>query len=295
MAKLLLVDGMSILKSVASLVAGLTNGHAHSFLMQVNSAIKERKVDGVILCWEDGTGDRKELSPDYKRNRVRSPEQVIKSREIVKRFYSLCGIPSVICDGHEADDAIAELTASWVAIGGEVIIMSNDYDFRQLVSSRVSLLQRIRVAGKGQKVLLTPKNLLEFTGLPSGKHHLEYKLFAGDGSDQVKKSVTASDPVIRAFLLGMLEESSSSFRELTAFKGSETWELNRRLMDLTRFRGLKMSMELPERNLEAAEAFTTEHSLNTVVKQLPKTLAAIRGMKFTHADFLALPGFRPES
>ena len=89
-------------------------------------------------------------------------------------------ITLISIDNIEADDTIAYLaTEVFRPKGSEVIIMSDDKDFIQLVDEKTSVWRPV------EKKYYTPKEVVERFGIPS-HNFIHYKVFMGDASDNIK-------------------------------------------------------------------------------------------------------------
>lgn len=100
--------------------------------------------DRIIWCWDGSSQRRKAISPDYKENRV-----VFEQEDIGKTFYqqlgvterlmTMMGIDQAYDENEEADDIIGSLVKEFAFSKSGIIIVSNDYDFFQLVDERTML------------------------------------------------------------------------------------------------------------------------------------------------------------
>ena len=83
-------------------------------------------------------------------------------------------------DNIEADDVIAYLTTEvFRPKGSEVIIMSDDKDFLQLVDEKTSVWRPV------EKKYYTPADVLAKFGVPA-INYIHYKVLMGDNSDNIK-------------------------------------------------------------------------------------------------------------
>lgn len=83
---------------------------------------------------------RHELYPEYKANRDPMPEEIQSNMPWICRVIEAFRIPQLTCEGFEADDVIGTLShAAELAGFDEVVMVTPDKDFAQLVSSKVHL------------------------------------------------------------------------------------------------------------------------------------------------------------
>ena len=103
--RILVVDGMSVLKTTAGGMTFLTNGFAFNFFSQLSATIKKfPDVKSIVVVWEGGHAHRAALFPGYKASRKPSTADVRSSREMTQKILSLLGVAQVHADGYEGDD-----------------------------------------------------------------------------------------------------------------------------------------------------------------------------------------------
>ncbi len=83
---------------------------------------------------------RDELFADYKANRAAMPDELVPQLPLVRRMVAALAVAVLEERGVEADDVIGTLATRVAAAGTDVVIVTGDKDFQQLVSSRISLL-----------------------------------------------------------------------------------------------------------------------------------------------------------
>nr|MCU0619527.1 DNA polymerase I [Gemmatimonadaceae bacterium] len=132
---------------------------------------------------------RDELYPDYKATREKLADDLQADFDLglehVKRMLAAYGIPVVAQDGFEADDVIGTLAKQGVASGMDVVIVSGDKDFHQLVRPGVRLLN----PGRGgpasvEESWVSVENGSERLGVPP-ERTVDYLALVGDASDNV--------------------------------------------------------------------------------------------------------------
>lgn len=95
----------------------------------------------VVFDSKTGADAKKDLFPKYKSKKRKPPENLFEQLEIIKRILDLMDIKWCEHPDYEGDDVIASLATYWTKKHGLVSIFSNDYDFIQLMSHRVTLRQ----------------------------------------------------------------------------------------------------------------------------------------------------------
>jgi len=143
------------------------------------------------LGWvhDKGLSFRHELYPAYKATRERlEPEQQVDFDEGVTRVEQLLAaykIPILSLEGYEADDVIGTMSRLAAAAGVNVVVVSGDKDFAQLVRPGVWILN----PWHGRPGATTEKwydtdNVTERLGVPADRV-VDFLALKGDSSDNV--------------------------------------------------------------------------------------------------------------
>lgn len=159
-------------------------GATFGFLVSLKHIIQLHKehTDKLFVVWDGGSSIyRKNLSPTYKANRTERTAEFIYQLDLTKKFLHTLGIIQYQFKGIEADDIIGVLTKKARLARYEVLILSGDKDFNQLVSKHVHVLNP---KGHNEYRLMTPKTVQEDYGVPP---HLfvEWLALTGDSTDNV--------------------------------------------------------------------------------------------------------------
>jgi len=142
------------------------------------------------VAWDSGrSARRKKLYEQYKDKGVPPTpiylpsgeefnygEEYLHSRAILHTLLSSLGVRSLVLPGKEGDDVLAH--AVDLLPSGHVIIQSEDRDFFQLLSDRLSIYRPIA------SELVTPETFKVEHGFASDRY-LFYKALIGDGSDNI--------------------------------------------------------------------------------------------------------------
>lgn len=193
-APLLLVDGHNLLW-----------GATFGFPAEVRSRDKTRNLTGlfaffallrvavrdelpappeiiVVFDGEHGSAGRRATDDSYKAQRPTDPAALAPLLFLphVKRGLDAAGITWVELPHDEADDVIATLTTTTPA-GREVIVMSRDRDFYQLVTSQVRILNtRFRAGAR----LVDPAGVRDRHGVDPHQWP-DYRALTGDPADNI--------------------------------------------------------------------------------------------------------------
>ena len=160
---------------------GVTN-----FLLRL---LERRRPDYLGWVHDLGVSFRHETYPEYKATREKLTEELQqdfdRSVERIAQILEAFGVPVVGVDGYEADDVIGTLAAAAVAQGLDVVIVSGDKDFYQLIGPGVALLN----PGRGgpaavEEHWVDQSNASERLGVPP-ERVVDYLALVGDSSDNV--------------------------------------------------------------------------------------------------------------
>ena len=152
---------------------GRPTNAVYGFLATLNKLLKEKKPEYLAVAYDaKGPGFRHEMFPEYKANRPPMPEDLIAQQEPIRKLVEALGLPSMEIQGLEADDIIATLCRRAREDGYQVVIVSADKDFYQLLSNDVAMYDpnpkresAMDVAALKEKLGLTPEEFLEAQGL----------------------------------------------------------------------------------------------------------------------------------
>lgn len=110
------------------------------FVATMNKLLKERKPEYLAVAYDaKGPSFRKSLYPEYKANRPPMPEDLAAQQEPIRKIVDALGLKSLEIKGLEADDIIAALATQAQEAGFNVIIVSGDKDYYQMLNDRVSM------------------------------------------------------------------------------------------------------------------------------------------------------------
>jgi DNA polymerase-1 len=144
-----------------------------------------------LLAWvhDSGATFRDELYPDYKATRERLTDDLQadfdQGLERVLQLLAAYDIPVLTAEGFEADDVIGTMARKGVDAGYNVVIVSGDKDFQQLVRPGVWLLN----PGRGGPASVEERwvgveNANDRLGVPP-ERVIDYLALVGDSSDNV--------------------------------------------------------------------------------------------------------------
>jgi len=157
-----------------------------NFLLRLRS---KYQPDYLVWVLDKGDSFRSQLFPEYKSTRqkldVELQQDFDLALEHVRDILDAFRIPRVALDGYEADDVIGTLARREAEQGLQVVIVSGDKDFYQLIGPQVALLNPGRGGPAGvDELWVDERNAAERLGVPPHQV-IDYLAMVGDSSDNV--------------------------------------------------------------------------------------------------------------
>jgi len=113
---------------------GQPTNAVYIFVTMLRKLLKEHAPPYIAASFDlPGRTFRDDLAGDYKANRPPMPDELAAQIPLVHRACEALGVPILNCEGYEADDVIGTLAERGAAEGYEVVIVTGDKDFFQLV------------------------------------------------------------------------------------------------------------------------------------------------------------------
>lgn len=158
---------------------GLPTNAIYGFVSMSVKLLKDIKPDYLVYCYDQPKPSfRKEIYPEYKANRSETPEDLIPQIPYIKKLTELMGIPGIGKENYEADDVIGSLVQYGIKNKLEVVIVSGDKDFAQLVNDKVTIFDTMK------DLRYDPEAVLEKWGVRPNQF-LDYLAITGDSSDNI--------------------------------------------------------------------------------------------------------------
>lgn len=159
--------------------SGLPVNAIYGFLTMTIKLLREIRPDYIAFCFDRPEPSfRKDIDQRYKANRTEMPEDLVPQMPWFRKLSEALGVKCFDKIGFEADDIIGTLTKVGQNQGLEVVIVSGDKDFAQLINSGVVLYDTMKDV-RYDSVLA-----LEKWGVPPEKM-VDYLALVGDSSDNV--------------------------------------------------------------------------------------------------------------
>lgn len=127
---------------------GRNTSAVYGFINVLNDILNSFRPEHIAVVFDPPGGSfRNEFYPEYKANRQETPEAIKFGVPYIKDFIEAMNIPVVEVLGYEADDVIGTLSVKAEAAGYEVLMVTPDKDYGQLVTPNVSILAPITGGG----------------------------------------------------------------------------------------------------------------------------------------------------
>lgn len=239
--------------------------------------IKDEKPDHVAVVFDTKEPTfRDELYDKYKANRPEPPDDLVQQFEYFQPITEALNIRSIAKAGFEADDIIGTLAIEAEKKGYEVVIVTGDKDFMQLVNDHITIYDTMKDLRIGRdevkkKFGVEPSQVIDVMSL------------IGDTSDNVPGVSGIGDKTAAALinqfksLDDLLEnyDKVSNKRAMNALKnGAENAKLSRELVTIKKDVSLELSVddlkyESPKYNC-AKELFTKLEFYKLLLELFPE-------------------------
>ncbi len=192
MAKWLLIDGFNLAYRCFYAVPELTRadgfptGALHGWVKSLwRLADQEQAASTLVFFDLGGSDEREKLHAQYKANRAEMPDALRKQIDPIKAFTRAMGLVGIEQMGVESDDLLASQAVALAREGHDVLIVSADKDFAQIVNDRIKILLPPPTANPklGWRVM-DAAGVQEKFGVPPAKI-ADYLALVGDTSDNI--------------------------------------------------------------------------------------------------------------
>jgi DNA polymerase-1 len=258
-----------------------------NFLQRLTSAHKPEYLGWVH---DSGLSFRHERYPAYKATREKLTEELQNDfdtgMERICQILEAYRVPVLSLKGYEADDVIGTLARQAVESDLEVVIVSGDKDFQQLVRPGVWLLNPGRGGPAGvEESWVSIENGSERLGVPPSRV-TDYLAMVGDSSDNVPGVKGIGEKTARDLVsdYGDLEAILAAAPSLTKKRPREALiehaDLARLSKELVTIKeDLPMALSLDDLRVREADSarlrqIFVELEFNTLARALPDTLVA---------------------
>jgi DNA polymerase I len=192
MGKWLLIDGFNLAYRCFHALPELTRadgfptGALHGWVKSLWKLIDQEKPDATLVFFDLGESqDRLALLADYKAQRKPMPDPLRQQIEPIKSLTRAMGLAGIEVDGVESDDLLGSEAVVLAKAGHDVLIVSSDKDFAQIVGDKIKIM--LPPPSANPKLgwrLLDAAGVTEKFGVPPAQI-AHYLALVGDTSDNI--------------------------------------------------------------------------------------------------------------
>ena len=255
---------------------GAPTGATLAFARMLLNVIRDRAPEYVAVAFDRPEPTfRHDLYPAYKANRDAAPEDLVEQIPYMHRVIEVLRIPLLVQPGAEADDIIGTLAARAEAEGYEVVLVTADKDFAQLVSENVRIWDPMKDEEMG------PAEIEAKWGVPPEKF-VDIQALMGDTADNIPGVPGIGEKTAVALIqqFGGLDEVLASTDQIKRPKQRQSIEENVELAKLSRelctikrdlvLEGDLESCRMGDADIEAGrKLFVEELEFKNVIELLP--------------------------
>jgi DNA polymerase-1 len=163
---------------------GLDTSAIMGFMNSLLDVIKREKPNHLAVCFDKGGSDiRNEMFPEYKANRLATPDAIKIAVPYIQEILKAMHIPVIEEAGFEADDLIGTLSKQAEKEGYQVYMVTPDKDFAQLVSENIFMYRPARM-GNGIEILGVEEVKAKFE-VETPLQIIDYLGMMGDAADNI--------------------------------------------------------------------------------------------------------------
>lgn len=163
---------------------GVNTSAIYGFTSTLFDLITREKPDFAAVAFDPPSPTfRNALYPEYKANRLATPEEIKKSVPVIKSIIEAFNIPVIEVEGYEADDVIGTLARQAEEKGYITYMVTPDKDYMQLVSDKIFMLKPRRSGGEYENIGIPEVNA--FFGVDNPLKVIDILALWGDSSDNV--------------------------------------------------------------------------------------------------------------
>ena len=192
MAKWLLIDGFNLAYRCFHALPELTRadgfptGALHGWVKSLWKLVDLERPDSTLVFFDLGeSAERVALHAEYKAQREPMPEALRRQIDPIKALTRAMGFAGIEEQGVESDDLLAAEAVRRATAGDDVVIVSSDKDFAQIVSDRIRIM--LPPPSANPKLgwrLLDAAGVAEKFGVPPSRL-AAYLALVGDTSDNI--------------------------------------------------------------------------------------------------------------
>jgi DNA polymerase-1 len=241
-ARVVLLDGHSLayraffaLPPDLRTSTGQVTNAVYGFTSMLLKALADYKTAYIAVAFDRGPPlERLAIRPEYKATRRETPDEFRQQLGLIREVLSALRIPVFEMDNVEADDIISIIGGRVADLGGEVIIVTADRDFFQMVAPRVRLMMNRR--GISDTIVYDEAAVRQRYGFGPDRY-LDYAALRGDPSDNIDGVPGIGEKGAAKLILnyGTLEEIFAHLDELPPRQRTNLGEAQQRLLENREF------------------------------------------------------------
>ena len=184
---------------------GMNTSAVYGFVNTLLDIIRREKPELLAVVFDKGGSEMREaLFEDYKANRLEQPEAIELAVPYIKRILQAMHIPVLEKEGWEADDLIGTLARKAADKGYEVLIVTADKDFGQIVNDRIKIY---RPSSAGGYEIWDVDKVKEKFGVEHPGQVIDFLAMTGDSVDNVPGIPGVGEKTAKKFIaqFGSLE------------------------------------------------------------------------------------------
>ncbi len=183
--RIYLIDGSAYIHrayhAIRSLATsrGFATNAIYGFTRMLIKLLNEKQPKYAAMVFDTAVPTfRHELYPEYKANRIKMPEDLAEQVPYIKKVTEAFNIPVIERGGFEADDLIGALARKAETEGFDVVMVTGDKDFIQLLTDRIIIWDPMK------DVILDKDRILKEKGIEPSRM-ADVQGFSGDSSDNI--------------------------------------------------------------------------------------------------------------
>ena len=208
---------------------GMDTSAIMGFTNSLLDVIRREKPDHLAVAFDKGGSQaRTEAFPEYKANRLETPEAIKIAVPYIHEILKAMHIPVIEKEGFEADDLIGTLSVQAEKAGYKTYMVTPDKDFAQLVTDNVFMYKPARM-GNGIEIWGVDKVKEKFE-IEDPKQVIDFLGMMGDSSDNIPGLPGVGEKTAKKFLkeYGSMEGLLANTADLKG-KMKEKVEANKEL------------------------------------------------------------------
>ncbi len=194
MSKILGIDGNSIMnrafygimgRNIMRTSTGIFTNAIYGFLSIFNKTLADYEPEYICVAFDlKAPTFRHQKYDEYKGTRKPMPEELVMQMPLIKDVLNAMNVKILELEGYEADDILGTIAKMGEEGGNEVLLLTGDRDYLQLVSDKVTVRIPTTKQGNTEYTDYTPQVVKEKFNIEPIQF-LEIKGLMGDTSDNI--------------------------------------------------------------------------------------------------------------